>query len=1229
MLLSLLLTAGLCSPASVPTPSPTNDMPKLAAVLGAARDFSPVVRGMDGGAPAGVRVERAWEGEACRARLVHGGDEPVRVKEVLLFAWEHGLSDDTGLYGESLQMLSQTGGTLGAPQDLGYLTDRGHYKVAVPEGAKAAMYGMVMVRGAENRRLLLGFTSCRRFVGRFDLRDGRIDVVVETDGLTMQPGETWELEELVFAAGDHRDDMLAEFGARIGRNHPPLLTKSPPRGWCSWYCFGPSVTTEDVRRNLQWIAEGETGLRYVQIDDGYQVAMGDWLATGDAFGGGVQNVLREIREAGFEPAIWVAPFIAEAGSRVFREHPDWFIQGPDGTPLASNTVSFGGWRRGPWYCLDGTNPAVQDHLRGLFTTMREEWGCTYFKLDANFWGMMHGGTFHDPNATRVEAYRRGMAAVLEGTEDAFVLGCNHPIWPSFGMIHGSRSSMDVNREWEAMRRTGRENLYRNWQNGVLWWNDPDCLLVEAQLPENELLFHASLLHATGGMLLSGDDLPGMSAAAVARLNKVAQPTGVPCRFTDESLEVGIMPLEGETRVFLFNETGEPRERTFTLPFPHRVVDFWTEEYLDTYTGDVRMSVPPHAARVLRCTPIQAEDSDPPAPWPGAEAEWHGFRRHDFELDGRACMVVEPHEAAANRPWIWRARFFGHEPQTDLALLERGFHLAYIDVGGMFGSEAACDHWDAFYDYAVNEHGLAPRVAIEAMSRGGLIAMNWAVRRPERVACLYLDAPVLDVRSWPGGAGASTRREAEWEQCLAAHGLDAAQGEDFELFPPERIHRVAASVPILAVCGLADDVVPYAENTAVLAERYRAAGGSIFIVEKEGVGHHPHSLQDPRLIVDFVLRHTVGSADSFVMRGGLRQAFTRFAAEKQGRVAFLGGSITYNPGWRDMVCEDLRRRFPDAEFDFVAAGIPSMGSTPGAFRLERDVLSKGRIDFLFVEAAVNDSTNLRTAADQRRGMEGIVRHALAASPQCNVVLMHFVDPAKMESFARGEVPSVIVQHETVAEHYQLPSIDLAFEVTARIQNGEFTWKDDFKNLHPSPFGQKLYYDAIRRLLDAAGRAPFTHQDPWYPAALDDFCYDKGSVVDLAAAELGPGWTRVESWRPSDGKGTRPGFVDVPMLVAEAAGATLRLPFTGRGAGVWVAAGPDAGWLEYRVDEGRWDHVDLLTPWSRGLHLPWLHVLAAELDGGEHVLEVRVPPEPPASLRGTAIRIAAFVVNGPAR
>jgi pimeloyl-ACP methyl ester carboxylesterase len=239
-------------------------------------------------------------------------------------------------------------------------------------------------------------------------------------------------------------------------------------------------------------------------------------------------------------------------------------------------------------------------------------------------------------------------------------------------------------------------------------------------------------------------------------------------------------------------------------------------------------------------------------------EWNGFARVDFKLEGRACIVVAPKETAPGKPWIWRARFFGHEPQTDIALLEKGFHLVYMDVANLYGAPVAVGHWDKFYAHLVGGHGFAKKAVLEGMSRGGLIIFNWAKANPDKVACIYADAPVCDIRSWPGGKGASKGSAGDWKRCQAAHGITEEGLDDFKGNPIDGLEPLArAGVPLLHVCGAADDVVPMAENTNVLKERYEALGGSIRVIAKPGIGHHPHSLKDPKEIVDFILSHTVG------------------------------------------------------------------------------------------------------------------------------------------------------------------------------------------------------------------------------------------------------------------------------------------------------------------------------------------------------------------------------------
>jgi lysophospholipase L1-like esterase len=373
-----------------------------------------------------------------------------------------------------------------------------------------------------------------------------------------------------------------------------------------------------------------------------------------------------------------------------------------------------------------------------------------------------------------------------------------------------------------------------------------------------------------------------------------------------------------------------------------------------------------------------------------------------------------------------------------------------------------------------------------------------------------------------------------------------------------------------------------------------------------------------------------SAEFIELRDGL--ANSRYVFEQEGdvRVAFLGGSITQMTGWRDLVCEELQVRFPDTDFDFVQAGIASMGSTPGAFRLARDVLSHGRVDLLFVEAAVNDATNYRTSVEHIRGMEGIVRHARTVNPAIDIVHLHFVDPDKMEAYRAGKRPEVIANHERVADYYGNPSIDLAREVTERIDAGEFTWEDDFKNLHPSPFGHRVYLRSIQRLFDLAWSGPVPNGVEAHPipdAPLDAYSYTHGRIVSINSAESLHGFHIVANWKPSDGAGTRPGFTEVPMLAGTEPGSSFTFAFTGTAVGLWVAAGPDAGVVEYSIDGAPFTRIDLYTEWSSGLHLPWAYILDGALADGPHTVEVRIAkPSANRENGGTSVRIAHFLVNG---
>ena len=143
-----------------------------------------------------------------------------------------------------------------------------------------------------------------------------------------------------------------------------------------------------------------------------------------------------------------------------------------------------------------------------------------------------------------------------------------------------------------------------------------------------------------------------------------------------------------------------------------------------------------------------------------------------------------------------------------------------------------------------------------MSRGGLIVFNWANRNAQKVACIYVDAPVCDFKSWPAGKGVGKGSAKTWQECLNKYGFSEKVALHYNGNPIDHLENIVSQkVAILSVVGDADEIVPVSENTELLAKRIKELGWEMTIIHKPGVGHHPHSLEDPAPIVDFILTNT--------------------------------------------------------------------------------------------------------------------------------------------------------------------------------------------------------------------------------------------------------------------------------------------------------------------------------------------------------------------------------------
>jgi|GEM_PF-155267 len=367
-------------------------------------------------------------------------------------------------------------------------------------------------------------------------------------------------------------------------------------------------------------------------------------------------------------------------------------------------------------------------------------------------------------------------------------------------------------------------------------------------------------------------------------------------------------------------------------------------------------------------------------------------------------------------------------------------------------------------------------------------------------------------------------------------------------------------------------------------------------------------------------------DAVRVRGRLGKALAGLRHKQSARVAFLGGSITEMEGYRPHVEQWLTEEFPNTQFEFVRAGIASTCSNTGAFRMQRDVLSGGPVDLLFVEFAVNDDQDAAHDADGCvRGMEGVLRQYLTANPESGAVMIHFVNPPMLETAQGGGTQLSALQHERVAVHYNVSSIDLPQELANRIADGSMTWKQ-WGGTHPGPAGNLHAAQMVQQVLQAVLSSPVDgNEDPELPAPLLGSSFFGGEFLAADQVQRRDGWQlSIPDWKSLPGS-SRARFTGETMLHSEQSGSSLAFSFTGRAVGAFVLAGPDAGQLEYRIDDGEWKSVELYHRFSRGLHYPRTVMFESELAAKEHQVEVRVSAAHHADSKGTAARVLSFVVN----
>jgi alpha-galactosidase len=342
-------------------------------------------------------------------------------------------------------------------------------------------------------------------------RDGRAEVpsirasyaggilTVEADG---------EIEEI-----RHQGSIEQALGA-WGRGFADGVAPSRPAPtvWCSWYHYFTTVTEADILENLDAVGEHDLPVDVIQIDDGWQAEIGDWLTFSGRFSS-LPELAGRIRGEGRRAGIWVAPFIAGARSELARTHPEW-LTGDAGHNWGQDLRGLDAFR-------------MESRLREVFGTLRS-FGFDYFKLDFLYGGALGG----------LDAYRHGLAVIREAVgKESYLVGCGAPILPSVGLVDAMRVSPDIGPTYEpgdgdlsrpSQRAATLTTVGRAWQHGRFWVNDSDCLIARPEVERREEW--ARTVGRYGGLRASSDriaDLDDWGLATTRRLLGAVPDPAVP------------------------------------------------------------------------------------------------------------------------------------------------------------------------------------------------------------------------------------------------------------------------------------------------------------------------------------------------------------------------------------------------------------------------------------------------------------------------------------------------------------------------------------------------------------------------------------------------------------------------------------------------------------------------------------------------------------------------------
>jgi alpha-galactosidase len=321
------------------------------------------------------------------------------------------------------------------------------------------------------------------------------------------------------------------------------------RVWCSWYSLYTAIDEQILAKTFQKL--GDLPFDVLQVDDGWQIAIGDWQANAK-FPGGMEALANGIKATGRRAGLWLAPLLVVPSSRLFREHPDWLLRNEQGQPVSAGF----NWGE-PLYALDTTHPAALEWLAALMKQVRA-WGFDYLKLDFLYAGALPGQR-HE-KMPREAAYRHGLRIIREAMgADAYFLTCGAPVLPSLGLCDAMRIGPDVSTSWE------------DYRDAVLLYNPTTPGAKNAIRTTVNRLWLSPLLHTDPDVAY----FRSRETTLTAEQKRLLQDLALVCHFKATSdLPQWLTEAErAELRAFLENQPVVTRTGRYTFQVGDRAVDF--------------------------------------------------------------------------------------------------------------------------------------------------------------------------------------------------------------------------------------------------------------------------------------------------------------------------------------------------------------------------------------------------------------------------------------------------------------------------------------------------------------------------------------------------------------------------------------------------------------------------------------------------------------------------------